>query len=708
MSEWFWKKLNSFAGLAASMVLFGLIVFAANIEIKDMDLWLHLAAGRHILTNFSIPQVDIFSNTMAGTPWINHEWLFQVIVHSAYQWGGPDGLITLRVIVVGLTFALLLLWGWSHHRQLVPTFVLLLMLLVYQMRLTLRPDVFSLLFFSLYVIILTSSINKKRGLICLFFIQILWCNMHGFFILGPLLILVGWIGESIKRHIPLPYEWNHIGRLNDEEYRYIKKSLAVVLFACLFNPNFVHGLLYPFSVLISLPGESHIFFEHIQELHKPITWGTWLSMKHFPLKLLIVFSFSSFLFNRKKMDISTLIFWAIFLFLALNAVRNIVFFAVAAYLVIVSNTQLPRFIKKWSPQCQYFISIALKACLIIWMIHHIGNITPRGYFDFTKFERKSEFGGISLRNFPTKAVDFLVDNNIKGNFLNNFNSGAYLLGRTSPHIKVYIDGRTELYGSDFFKHYGKVWGGDTELLENDIKKYHLTGALLSSVFNPVPSKTIRYFYEHPDWILVYFDYDAAIFLKNTPENQPWTQKYALNLSQWATPKLDLLKLGPRNIPSYQYIKRAEAFFNLKFFDKAETEGLEALRIEPYNTASHKILGKIYLKTKKYVQAYENLRTAKLLAPHKMETRYHLARALFQLNQFDKAEEQCQKVLIHNPRNTKGLFLLSLIYAKQHKYAIATTTLERIHTLNPEKNLSEMIQEVAPESSTLLEELQQRQ
>jgi hypothetical protein len=75
-----------------------------------------------------------------------------------------------------------------------------------------------------------------------------------------------------------------------------------------------------------------------------------------------------------------------------------------------------------------------------------GISVPVGYYDFDKFERKMEYGGVSLRNYPYKAADFLVANKIKGNFFNDFNSGAYLLGRASPDIKVFIDGRTEVYG----------------------------------------------------------------------------------------------------------------------------------------------------------------------------------------------------------------------------------------------------------------------
>jgi len=74
MSEWLLKKINWFTGCIAVAFLFGLIVLAANIEIKDVDLWLHLAVGKYIVQNLSIPKVDILSCTILNTPWIIDAW----------------------------------------------------------------------------------------------------------------------------------------------------------------------------------------------------------------------------------------------------------------------------------------------------------------------------------------------------------------------------------------------------------------------------------------------------------------------------------------------------------------------------------------------------------------------------------------------------------------------------------------------------------
>jgi len=100
MSDWLFKKINWFVGCLAIVTLFGLIALVANIEIKDLDLWLHLAVGKYITHYLVIPKVDILSCTITNTPWINHEWLFQSIVYSVYSAGGISGLISLKVWIV--------------------------------------------------------------------------------------------------------------------------------------------------------------------------------------------------------------------------------------------------------------------------------------------------------------------------------------------------------------------------------------------------------------------------------------------------------------------------------------------------------------------------------------------------------------------------------------------------------------------------------
>ncbi len=691
MSEWFLKKTNIIVSVLAIVVLFGLIIFAANIEIKDLDLWLHLATGKYIVDHGVIPRVDILSGTLAGTPWINHEWLFQVIVHLLYDSFGPDGLIALQVVLVGLIFVLLLMLGYREEMQLIPIGTLFCVFMVLQLRFTHRPDLFSLMFFVVYFCILAFQSESKLSIFILFIVQILWNNIHGFFILGPIIIFIGLLGEWVKRHVPLPWEWSKTGRFKDDEYLRLKYAFGIVLLACLFNPHFIKGALYPLNILLSVSGKSKVFFSHIGELRKPISLSTlFVWNRFFYYKLLIVLSSASFVLNRKKLDVGLLLFWTFFLIFSLNANRNVVYFALAAYLAIIANMQqfltLDK-VKSMLERKKIFLigSMAMKVWLIVFMLHFGSKLALRGYFDFDHHVRKSEYsGGLSLRNFPYKAANFLVENDIKGNFFNDFNSGAYLLGRCFPQIKVFIDGRTEVYGADYFQEYRKAYDGDLESLHKILDKYNLTGAFLGSVYAPASKNTIAYFYKSDDWALVYFDYDATIFLKKVPENEDIITRYQIDLKDETVEAADLVAIGVNRVTPYRNINRSNVFYNLGFYEKARQEAQEAIKISPYYSEAYEILGKIDFQNKDYLKALENYRNVKLLGGNDLTTALKIARCYYEIGAYSRAKEQCDKIL-GEKNDSRALFLLSMINIKEGNIEKGYRLASKAHRLSPQKN-----------------------
>lgn len=696
MTDSFWRKVSLILGYVTIGVLFGLLVFMANVEIKDYDLWLHLKTGEFIVQNGYVPDKDMLSCTITGNPWVNHEWLFQIFVYLIYSGWGTEGLLTMQALVVTFTFMILLFLGFNKDRQFVPVFILLLVLLVHELRFTIRPDIFSGFFFVLYIYILSMHIGQRTSIFALFVIQVLWCNFHGFFFLGPLLILVGIISEFIKRHIRLPYQWNEIARLSDDEYSRLKLILGVVILACLFNPLTFKGAWYPIDVLLQISGESRVFFERIQELQRPISWHTIFSLNEVPYyKLLIWFSFASFVVNRRRIDIGAFLFWLVMLSFSLVALRNLIFFAFIAYLVCTINFLDISFddilpFHFGERKFQYITAGLLKILLSVWMINRGLDMSYRGYFDYDKYERKSEFRGISQRNYPNKAADFFVQNDVRGNFFNDFNSGAYLIGRCFPNIKVFIDGRTEVYGPEFFEKYIEIWQGkNLEVLDQMIEKHHITGAFLNSTKSHINKDLLNHFYEFKDWVVVYFDYDGVILLRNVPRNEELINKFAIDLSKWKAKEMDLLRLGSITVTPYRHTNRAYTLESLGFHDAALEEVQEALRISPGFIESYKILGKIYEKKEEYMKSFENYRIATMVRPSDNDMRLSLALSYEKLGDFKNAIKQCEKIIKRAPKKAKVHFRLSRAYLKDQQYDKALNILKKAHNLDP-KNVKDLM------------------
>ena len=63
--------------------------------------------GQWILDHHTFPQVDIYSFTKAGEPWISSSWLSQVLLATSYNLAGWAGPVVLTSICIAMTFALL-------------------------------------------------------------------------------------------------------------------------------------------------------------------------------------------------------------------------------------------------------------------------------------------------------------------------------------------------------------------------------------------------------------------------------------------------------------------------------------------------------------------------------------------------------------------------------------------------------------------------
>ncbi len=81
--------------LALGLLALGAILFARTIEIVDTDELWHLATGRLIVQTASVPTRDPFTFTAGDTPWVNTNWLAQVLLYTTFRAGGFEGCVLL-------------------------------------------------------------------------------------------------------------------------------------------------------------------------------------------------------------------------------------------------------------------------------------------------------------------------------------------------------------------------------------------------------------------------------------------------------------------------------------------------------------------------------------------------------------------------------------------------------------------------------------
>lgn len=160
--------------------LFGIvIVFLALLytiqNVGSLEIWTHLKTGEWILRHHSVPHKDIFSYTFYGKEWIDFEWFFQVIVYSIYHYFQVKGLVFLKAVIIILVLFVLYKNGTLFDRgtRWLTLLALVLILNTIKPRIVMRPQIFLLLFLSIYIYVLNLYyFRNKNYLYLLPFFQI--------------------------------------------------------------------------------------------------------------------------------------------------------------------------------------------------------------------------------------------------------------------------------------------------------------------------------------------------------------------------------------------------------------------------------------------------------------------------------------------------------------------------------------------------------
>ena len=204
-------------------------------RILDPDFFWHLANGKAMLEQGRIINEEIFSYTRQGVPFSNHEWLSQILFYLIFKAWGPLGIVIFKTMVVLLTA--FFIYKIARSNGAGPLFSALLQLTVIFVgivRFRERPEIFSLLFFSITGFILFGFRNKEikqRYLFLIPIIMVLWDFMHGA-VYGILFLSAFIIGETLKVTI------NNI-RTKETNYDHCKALwivFAITLIVMTINP----------------------------------------------------------------------------------------------------------------------------------------------------------------------------------------------------------------------------------------------------------------------------------------------------------------------------------------------------------------------------------------------------------------------------------------------------------------------------------------
>jgi hypothetical protein len=163
-----------------AIALFILIAASSIAPIRSYDFFWHLATGRWIADYHALPAYDPFAVASDRSPWVNDEWLFDVVLHGIHSVVGFDGLSLLRALFVALLFAGVFALAARDGDPFAALLFTSLAVFAVGGQFDVRPA-------SAAVALLVIAVASVDAPILFIIVTILWINIHPSAILAPLI-----------------------------------------------------------------------------------------------------------------------------------------------------------------------------------------------------------------------------------------------------------------------------------------------------------------------------------------------------------------------------------------------------------------------------------------------------------------------------------------------------------------------------------------
>jgi len=482
-------------------------LYALSRTVADVDLWGHVKFGEDIWRTGRVIQPDTYSYLTGGQAWINHEWLAEVTFYRIFSSFGAPGLIAFKsgvgLLIVGLVYRHLCRWGLSAARAGVV--VLLVAIMLIHGLGTVRPQLFTYLFFLLLLLLIHAAEHGR--LRWLWFCPVLfalWANLHGGFLAG-LAILSIWSGVHTAALVRRAHSASAV---LSRSTLTVLAALTTTVLATLANP---HGA----GLLRFLVRPATLARPDISEW-QPIAIVSFYGMLYLAV---LAAAGVGLLYSRIERRPALLVLLACIALLPLTAERHGSLFALG--MAVLAAEHMGSAWARWQPSRRAHeearrdrrrqlwsagVALALVVAIVRLSLPHFSCIQVDPM----------------VIHFPARAVALLKDSGVSGNMAVFFDWGEYALWHLSPWIKVSVDGRRETVYSERaltenlnFRTGINDWAA---VLRNHDTHLALVSTKLPS-FNLMKLK--------PGWRLIHEDETAGLFGR---DDWPFTERIRTTLA----------------------------------------------------------------------------------------------------------------------------------------------------------------------------------
>jgi hypothetical protein len=458
------------AGIIAAAGLAAAVAVTAARKLADFDLPWHLALGRAAVTTRALPLHDDFSFTFAGKR-APDEFLADVILYLASR--ASIGLQLVAAVAVALLAWLLVRRARPAAWPIAAAFAALALMTAGPW-LIVRPALLSFVCLAAFACILDGD---RRHLWRLIPLQLLWSNLHGFAVFGPLLALAFAAYTILCRLLGGRAFFPAADGKSARNVTLV--ALAVAVIACA-GPLGWRLYIDPFIVVYHQP----IITEWTR------TSLSFVVRYDLPLLVLALATYASLAIAPR----ATAFDWLVALVataLALMAVRMIALGAILAA-PLAARRLAPRLLQtRLLPAVVAVAGIAAAPVIAS---------TPGLRYGL----------GFDARNLPEGATRFIAANKLRGPMFNFLPFGGWLAWRLHPDVRIFIDGRTgRLYTVPFFERYAAA-EHDRAAWDSLVDEYKIEWAIERArpgeTFGEPLARDRRF-------VMVYLDDCAAIYVR---------------------------------------------------------------------------------------------------------------------------------------------------------------------------------------------------
>jgi hypothetical protein len=472
-------------------VVFGIVLMTGLVGgrtafLGDPGTFWHVRLGHEIVRTGDVPRHDMLTFTRGGAPWVDQSWAFDVVLAWVVDRGGWSGAVALTALGLAALYASvargLVREGIS---PLVAAVVTVLVAGIGAIHFLVRPHLLTIAF--VWWTLRACREQHERGgwaVAAVPILMVVWANVHGGFLAGPLIVLTAAFGHAISGR------WDRPRLTNLAKFA---GAFGLSLLTPLINP-YGFGLYRHVAELLVTSGVTPLISEY-----QPIPFGRGDArvVEWVLLALIALPSFSKARIGRY--DLAHGLVW---LHLALASVRHAPLFALAiapglAKLIDglpLASREVGRGRASWS---------AWPAVAALAIVAAIAAGVP--------------FGGFNTKEWPLSAVAALDHQPVAARLFHEQDWGGMIESECRPPRPAYLDDRFELFGKEtILKYVDALQGGPgwDDLRDRD---------RIDLVWVRPDRGLARRLADDPSWQVVYRDDVSVLFRRKTatgPEGRP--------------------------------------------------------------------------------------------------------------------------------------------------------------------------------------------